>query len=85
MRRVDRKPKPVDIAALLTEDKCFLLAVIDSPVKAFNAYSIDLDDESLEGFLAVAQRVRAQAAEMLGEVARTWIDGDCNACNNCCV
>jgi len=85
MSREERRHRSADVAGLLREDKCFLLAVLDSPVQALNARNIRLDDESLDGLLKVTERVRAQAIEMLADVAGTWNKPACNACNNCCV
>lgn len=71
----------MDFVKKLKEDKVFLLALIDDPVKAFRAYGFNGNDELMSMLNTSAANVRERAIAIFSELCP--VDKMTNGCDGC--
>jgi hypothetical protein len=79
----DIKPKAVTFKDKVKEDKSFLLALIDDPVKAFIAYGFHGDEKMLGMVNAMSANIRERAILMFSEVLKSETGDGCDGCRSC--
>lgn len=78
------KPVEVSFKQKLKEDKVFLLALIDDPVKAFRAYGYNGDEKMMNMLQGMSNNVRQRAILVFNEILNIAEAGQaCDACNGC--
>ncbi len=78
------KPIEVPFAQKLTDDKSFVLALIDDPVKAFRLYGYNGDDKMMSMLRGMSDNIHQRAIRVFGEILNLAGAGQaCDACNGC--
>lgn len=78
------KPIQESFTQKVKDDKVFLLALIDDPVKAFRIYGYNGDEKMMNMMQGMALNIRQRAVRVFAEVAGLAEAGQaCDACNGC--
>lgn len=78
--------RPVEhgFAEKLRQDRAFVLALIDDPVKAFKAYGYNGDDKMMSMLRGMSENLHLRAVKVFGEILNIRQAGQaCDACNGC--
>lgn len=78
------EPVEVSFATKLKEDKNFVLALIDDPVKAFRTYGFNGDERMLSMLRAMSNNIHLRAIRVFNEILNlASIENGCRACDGC--
>jgi len=78
------KPVEVSFRSKLKDDKNFVLALIDDPVRAFRFYGYNGDEKMMSMLRGMSNNIHQRAIRVFAEILNLAEAGQaCDACNGC--